>query len=169
MGTLKNLLTGGTLAVLLLVLGCGSDAVDTPAAGTEATTADQTTADQSTEPTQNACPVDGCRVSIEAAEPTDDELLLTFEANYLPDFSKNHIHVYWDIYTAAEVSSDAVANGLEQGVWVPTDSYPTYTTAEVVSTAERGGSSTLCVTTSDGDHNVIDKDAVHCVDVSQHL
>ena len=139
-----------------VLMGCGSDT--SSSAGIPETT-----------PTQNACPVDGCRVQIDSVEKDGEELELTWSANFNPDFSKNHIHVYWDTYTAAEVSSDATANGLEQGVWVPTDAYPTYITSEVVSTSAREGSTTLCVTTANGDHNVIDKDAVECMDVSSSL
>lgn len=148
----------GILAVGVLLTGCGS---------TEDSVSSE--AETSSEPTQNACPVEGCTITIDAVEPVDDELVLTWTANFVPDFSKNHIHVFWDTYTAGEVSSDATANGLEQGVWVPTDAYPSYTTAEVVSTSARDGSTRLCVTTSDGDHNVINKDLVNCVDVSTHL
>jgi hypothetical protein len=151
-------LAGGILLVAAVLVGCGSDD-DSSATNTDTEAA----------PTQNACPVDGCEVTIDTVEADGDELKLTWSANFAPDFSKNHIHVYWDTYSVGQVSSDATANGLEQGVWVPTDAYPTYTTDEVISTASREGSTTLCVTTSDGDHNVIDKDLVNCVDVSSHL
>lgn len=152
-------LVGGLLIIIALLASCGSGTEDSSSS----------TVDITTEPTQNACPIDGCLIAIDSVEAAGDELLVTWSANFVPDFSKNHIHVYWDTYTAGEVSSDATANGLEQGVWVPTDAYPTYTTDEVVSTSARDDSTTLCVTTSDGDHNVIDKSIVNCVDVSTYL
>ena len=57
-----------------------------------------------------------------------------------PDFSKNHIHVYWDKYTADQVSNDAAARGVTQGEWVPTGDYPQYVTEGAVSTSVRGDS-----------------------------
>lgn len=162
MRTRQNTFAGAIFVAVLLLSGCGSDGDTDSAGGSQ-------DGENAAPATQNACPVDGCEITIDAVEPAGDELLVTWSANFQPDFSKNHIHVYWDIYSAAQVSSDATSRGVEQGVWVPTDAFPTYTTDEVVSTAERGGSTTLCVTTSDGDHNVIDDTAVHCVDVSEHL
>ena len=53
-----------------------------------------------------------------------DELKVTWKANYTPDASRNHIHVYWDTYTADQVSNDAASRGVKQGEWVPTDAYP---------------------------------------------
>ena len=156
-----ELLVGALLVLALTLAACGSDS-DTAADDQESTS-------ESAQATQNACPVDGCVITIDSVESDGDELKLTWSANFTPDFSKNHIHVYWDTYSAAQVSSDATENGLEQGVWVPTDAYPTYTTAEVVSTSARDGSTTLCVTTSDGDHNVISTQQVNCVDVSEYL
>ncbi len=95
--------------------------------------------------------------------------MLTWSANFDPDVAKNHIHLYWDIYSADQVSGDAADRGVEQGNWVPTDAYPTITTSDVISVAERGGSTMLCVTASDGDHNVIDSGSVDCRDVSDLL
>ena len=87
----------------------------------------------------------------------------------MPDVSKNHIHIYWDIYKADQVSSDAEDRGVKQGEWVPTDEVPTYETESAVSTANRGDSTTLCVTAGDRDHAVIDSEIVDCYDVSDLL
>lgn len=43
----------------------------------------------------NACPVDGCEINIKEVKPSGDELEVVFEANFTPDVSKNHIHVWW--------------------------------------------------------------------------
>src|SRR3546814_1180610 len=56
----------------------------------------------------NACPVDGCQVRIVSVEKAGDELQVTFEANYAPDFSKNHFHVWWgENYSVEQVSNNA--------------------------------------------------------------
>ena len=85
-----------------------------------------------------------------------DELKLTWDANFVPSASNNHIHVYWDTYTAEQVSNDAAARGVDQGEWVPTDAFPDYVTEGATSVANRGDSTQLCVTAGDSDHNVID-------------
>ncbi len=43
----------------------------------------------------NACPVDGCLVSIVSVEKSGDELQVTLEANYTPDNARNHLHMWW--------------------------------------------------------------------------
>ena len=43
----------------------------------------------------NACPVDGCVVTIVDIKPSGEELEVTFESNFGPDVSKNHFHVWW--------------------------------------------------------------------------
>lgn len=153
-----------SLSVLALVLvGCGSDEPTagsgtggTPAAGSQA-------------PVANACPAEGCQITIVDAARDGGEIAITWEANFAPDISKNHIHVYWDIYTADQVSSDAEARGVTQGEWVPTDAMPTYVTESAVAVATRGDSTTLCVTAGDRDHAVIDSSLVDCRDVADLL
>ena len=121
------------------------------------------------DPVANVCPVDGCQITILSIEKSGDELEIQWEANFLPDVSRNHIHVYWDIFKAEEVSSDAEANGFKQGDWVPTSDYPNYTTADAMSVANRGGSTTICVTAGGRDHAVLDPQAVHCLSASSSL
>ena len=121
------------------------------------------------DPVANACPAEGCEIKIANVSKSGDELDITFEANFLPDVSRNHIHIYWDTFTAGQVSSDAEANGLVQGDWVPTDVYPKYTTDGATSVANRNKSKTMCVTAAGRDHAVFDSKVSHCVDVSSHL
>jgi hypothetical protein len=118
---------------------------------------------------QNACPVEGCEITITEVTPEADELRITWAANFTPDFSKNHIHVYWDTYTADQVTNDAVDRNQTQGEWVPTGDYPEFVTEDVVSTSARGNSTTVCVTAADRDHNVLDSSIVDCRDVSAML
>ena len=146
-------------ALAILVAACGN--------GDDADTA--TTGEEASGPVANACPADGCSITITGVAAEGDELRITWEADFLPDFSRNHIHVYWDIYTADQVSSDATQRGVDQGNWSPTDSYPEYVTESDASTANRGGSTTLCVTAADRDHAVLDSSIVHCLDVSAQL
>jgi hypothetical protein len=120
-------------------------------------------------PVANACPPEGCEITIVDVEAAGDEVLVTWEANFEPDISRNHIHVYWDIYTADQVSDDAEDRGVTQGDWHPTDAYPTYTTGSAVSVANRGDSTTLCVTAADRNHVVLDSSIVDCRDVSSLL
>ncbi|WP_068115630.1 hypothetical protein [Tropicimonas marinistellae] len=119
----------------------------------------------------NACPVDGCEVSIAAIEQADGELALVFEANFLPDMSKNHIHVWWgDLFDAEQVSNNAeTVHGVTQGEWHPTDSYPDYVTTSAVSVSQRNDTETICVTAADRNHDVLDPAAVHCVSVADKL
>lgn len=150
-------------AVVLTLAACGNDS---PAQGTSATTVAAPSDDA---PVSNACPSEGCSVTITDATLQGDEIEVTWATNFVPDISKNHIHIFWDIYTADEVSSDAEARGFVQGEWVPTASFPTYVTEGAVSVKKRGGSTTLCATAGDRDHAVIDPSIVDCIDVSDLL
>ena len=145
-------------ALALIASGCGDD-----------TEGGRTTAAPSAGPVANACPASGCEITITDVTKSGDELEVTWEANFLPDVSRNHIHIYWDTFRAEEVSSDAEANGFTQGDWSPTDSYPTYITESGASVVNRGDSTTLCVTAADRDHTVLDPTAVNCRDVGSNL
>ncbi|MGZ8630555.1 MAG: hypothetical protein ACXWZF_06250 [Actinomycetota bacterium] len=120
-------------------------------------------------PVGNACPAEGCTITIVDAAREGGEIAVTWEANFEPDVSKNHIHVYWDTYSADQVSSDAEARGVKQGEWVPTDVVPTYVTESAVAVDTRGDSTVICVTAGDRDHAVIDSSIVDCRDVSDLL
>lgn len=151
------------LLVFVLALGaCGDDDDDDSAETDE-------TAEASGEPQQNACPPDGCQITVDDVEAEGDELEVRWTANFLPDTSQNHIHVYWDVFTAAQVSDDAADRGVEQGEWHLTDSYPTYVTESAASVQERGESTMLCVTAGDRSHNVLDPELFDCVDVADLL
>ena len=143
---------------------CGSDE-PTEGSAPGPTAAEST----SPSPVANACPADGCSITIADVAREGDEIAVTWETNFEPDVSRNHIHVYWDIYTADQVSSDAEARGVTQGEWVPTDVVPTYVTASPVSVNDRGDSTVICVTAGDRDHVVIDASLVDCRDVSDLL
>jgi hypothetical protein len=152
-----------SIAALALV-ACGSDE---PSGGPlSGPTATEPT---SAAPVANACPADGCAIAIVDVAREGKEIAVTWEANFVPNVSKNHIHVYWDIYSADQVSSDAEARGVTQGEWVPTDVIPTYVTESAVSVDTRGDSTTICVTAGDRDHAVIDSSIVDCQDVSDLL
>jgi hypothetical protein len=117
----------------------------------------------------NACPVEGCQIFITSAEASGAEIELTFEANFTPDFERNHIHVFWDSQPAGAVGSDFAERGFaEQGKWHPTDEYPGYVTQADASVASesRQGSTVVCATAGDTDHAVIDPGLVACRDVS---
>jgi hypothetical protein len=154
------------VAVLIigLVAACGDDDAETVTGdsvpeGTEA----------EGEAVSNACPAEGCAVTIDDVVAEGDELVVTWSTNFDPDVSRNHIHVYWDTYTAEQVSSDAADRGVEQGDWVPTDEAPTYRTSEAVSVENRGDSTVLCVTAGDRDHAVLDASVYDCEDVGAVL
>ncbi len=152
-----------TAAVVALV-GCGSDSKSSAPKST-GTTASSTGGG----PVQNACPVEGCTVKIDSVDRSGDELKVTWTANFKPDFSRNHIHVYWDTYTAQQVSNDAEAHGVKQGSWHPTDEYPVYVTGSEASVERRAGSTHLCVTAGDRNHVVIDPKLFQCTDVKVQL
>jgi hypothetical protein len=119
----------------------------------------------------NACPVDGCTVKIIGVKKAGSELELTFEANYKPDMSKNHIHVWWgENYKVEQVTSNAeTVYHVKQGEWHPTGDYPVYVTTSAASTAVRGSAKTLCVSPADRDHNILDVKIFQCLDVSEYL
>lgn len=119
----------------------------------------------------NACPVDGCQVKIVSVEKAGDELTVTFEANYAPDFSKNHFHVWWgENYTVEQVSNNAeTVHHVKQGDWHPTADYPAYTTQSSVSVKERGSATTLCVSPGDRNHDIIDVKIMDCRSVADLL
>ena len=83
----------------VVMAACGSDeptegSTSGPAAGSAAPAA----------PVANACPTDGCVITIVDVAKKGDEIAVTWEANFEPDVSKNHIHVYWDTFSADQVS-----------------------------------------------------------------
>lgn len=173
---------GGKVSIALLfvlaVLGaaCGDDDstdAESEGDGTEETAdagdADTDDAGDGDSVTQNACPADGCRIGFADISRSGDELEVTWELNFDPDINNNHIHIYWDKFSAAQVSNDATDRGVEQGDWVPTDQGPTYVTDGPASTSERGDSTTLCLVAADRDHNVIDESTEVCQDVSELL
>jgi hypothetical protein len=119
----------------------------------------------------NACPVDGCEVTIVNVQSSGDELVLTFDANFTPDVSKNHLHVWWgENFTVQQVGRNAgPVYGVSQGKWHRHDEFPTYTTQGAASTTVRGEAKTMCVSAADRDHNILDVTIYHCVDVSEYL
>lgn len=119
----------------------------------------------------NACPVDGCVVTIISTEKAGEEIAVVLEANFTPDNAKNHLHMWWgEQYTSQQVGRNAISeHDVEQGKWHRHDDYPSYVTTGAASTSIREGSTTLCVTAADRDHNVIDADVFHCMDVSDYL
>ena len=119
----------------------------------------------------NACPVDGCEVSIVDVQAEGDEISITLEANYGPDNAKNHLHMWWgEQYTSQQVGRNAKSEySVEQGKWHRHDDYPVYVTTGAASTSIREGATTMCVTAADRDHNVIDADIFNCMDVSALL
>ncbi|UWR21190.1 hypothetical protein [Sulfitobacter sp. S190] len=119
----------------------------------------------------NACPVDGCAIEIASATQTDGELSLEINANFDPDISKNHFHIWWgELYDVKQVSNNAeTVHNVAQGDWHPTDAYPSYTTTGVTSLSQRGDASSLCISAADRNHDIIDPGALHCVDVSAHF
>jgi hypothetical protein len=119
----------------------------------------------------NACPVDGCQVRIVSASNAEGEIALVFEANFQPDLAKNHIHVWWgENFDVKQVSANAESTyHVEQGVWHPTDDYPDYVTTSVVSVAERGEATTLCVTAADRNHDILDPALFNCRSVAELL
>lgn len=169
-GILRRMI--GLLGVLgvsvLLAAACGDDSSDDSADDdTTAPAAGDDSSDDGGE--ANACPEDGCTITVTGTEADGDEIAVTWDTNFAPDVGRNHIHIYWDTYTADQVSSDAEDRGVEQGDWVPTADMPTYTTADAVSVSVRGDSTTLCVTAADRDHVVLDAAVVDCVDVGDLL
>lgn len=148
-------------SLALLAASCGSD--------NETTSGDEGDDSASAAATQNACPSGGCTIDFASITTSGDELEITWDINFDPDINNNHIHIYWDLFDAAQVSNDAADNGLTQGEWVPTDTAPSYVTEGAVSTSVRGDSTTLCLVAADRDHNVIDAGAEVCRDVSEYL
>lgn len=123
------------------------------------------------DPLPNACPVDGCMVMITKVEPADDELELTFQANFTPDVAKNHFHVWWgENFTVKQVGRSAVTeHGVTQGRWHRHDDYPTYITTGAASTSVRGEAKTICVSAADRNHNILDVNIYHCFDAGSYL
>lgn len=164
----------GAAAVLLVALlaGCAEDNGASPGPLPAPTPGESATPSPSPSPTDlpNACPADGCRITIDSVTRTDTgELTLTLSANFAPDVSRNHFHIYWDTYTAQQVSDDAEPRfNVTPGDWVPTDANP-YTTGEATSVTKRGTSTKLCVTAGDRNHNVVDPAQQTCYDVSTLL
>lgn len=156
-------------ALALAMTACGSDDSESESASTEPASAE---GDGGGDELPNACPVDGCSISIASVEAVGSEIAVVFDANFTPDFERNHIHIYWDAYEAGSVSSDFQERGFdEQGKWHPTDEYPNYTTQSDAAVASefRGDSTTLCVTAADTDHSVIEPALEECLDVSAFI
>lgn len=159
---------GLVLTALVSLAACGDDDDATVSSATTVTThaPDHSTASTAVAPAANACPVEGCRITIASAEKAGDEIKLGFQANFTPDVSRNHFHVYWDRFDAKQVSNDAqTRHGVVQGDWEPTADNP-FTTEGTVSVTVRQTSSRVCVTAGDRDHNVLDPTVVDCRDVA---
>ena len=123
------------------------------------------------DPLPNACPVDGCSIEIIEVKRAGEELKVTYEANFSPDLSKNHVHIWWgEIYSVEQVSVNAeLVHGVKQGSWDITDDNPSFTTSGAASLEMRGEAKSICVSPADRDHNIIDVKAFDCVDVSDQL
>ncbi len=119
----------------------------------------------------NACPVDGCDVEIISVSGQDGELAVTLKANFVPDISKNHFHIWWgELYDVRQVSNNAeTVYNMSQGDWHPTDAYPNYTTTGVTSVSQRRGGVSLCISAADRNHDIVDPEVFHCVDVSSNF
>ena len=119
----------------------------------------------------NACPVDGCEVKIIDVKPSGKELEITFEANFTPDVSKNHFHVWWgENFKVEQVGRNAEpVYGVKQGSWHRHADYPTYITQGAASTNVRGSAVTVCVSAADRNHNILDVKIYHCVNVKDKL
>ncbi len=119
----------------------------------------------------NACPVDGCEVSIVSVMRAGEELEVRFKSNFTPDVSKNHFHVWWgENFTVEQVGRNAEpVYGVKQGRWHRHDDYPIYITQGAASTKVRDGATTLCVSAADRNHNILDPSIFHCLDVSSEL
>jgi hypothetical protein len=161
---------GVLVAALAGSAACGDDEGGTVSSATTATTTAGTgtvhhTSGTTVGPAANACPVEGCKITIASAEKAGDEIVVRFDANFTPDISRNHFHVYWDRFDAKQVSNDAqTRHGVVQGDWEPTADNP-FTTAGTVSVSTRQTSTRVCVTAGDRDHNVLDPSLVDCRDV----
>ncbi|MEL6619086.1 MAG: hypothetical protein AAFP16_09440 [Pseudomonadota bacterium] len=119
----------------------------------------------------NACPVDGCSVEIVSVTANGDELSLELSSNFNPDISKNHFHIWWgELFDVRQVSNNAeTVHNVRQGDWHPTDAYPSYQTTGVTSVSQRGDAVSLCVSAADRNHDIIDPEALNCVDVSANF
>lgn len=165
---------GAALSAGLLLAGCAEagEKASAPAPAPLSTPAESAAPipTPSASALPNACPVEGCRASIDSVARTDNgELTLNLSANFAPDVSRNHFHIYWDTYTAQQVSDDAEPRfNVAPGDWVPTDANP-YTTGEATSVGKRGTSTKLCVTAGDRNHNVLDPAQQQCYDASALL
>ena len=128
-----------TLALTLIGAACGSDGKGSATSSTTLTTTTGTGRDARTRASGRRLQDHDHR----CARRRVPSCAVTWNANFAPDFSKNHIHVYWDKYTADQVSDDAAKRGVKQGEWVPTDDYPEYVTeGRGVDKRVREGSST---------------------------
>jgi len=159
------------VAGVFLLAACGSDDDGGDASSDDGSSETTAAADESSDDggdEGNACPVDGCTITISEVTATDSgELEVTWETNFDPDVSRNHVHVYWNTYTPEQVSNDAeTTHEVEQGQWVPTDADPTYVTAEAVSVEVRDEADQICVTAADRDHNVLDVETQDCFDIT---
>ncbi len=153
------------LAFTVAIGACGDDDDDPASRRAEAPTNTARTS-PSAPRLANACPADGCKDRIVSASPAGRELRIKLKANYAPDVSRNHFHIYWSTFTAKQVSSDAQPRfGVKQGAWVPTADNP-FTTTGAVSVQAHKAAREICVTTGDRYHNVIDADLFACRDVS---
>jgi len=160
------------LAVGVFTLsGCSSDdgnpaSAPSPAASSAAPT-EAPSASESPADVDNACPAEGCIVTIVGINKDDNgELIVTLSANFAPDAAHNQFHLYWNRFTAQQVGADAQARfGVAQGEWAPTADNP-YTTADAASVTKRDGSEQLCVTAGDADDKVINADLNDCYDIT---
>ena len=95
---------------------------------------------------------------------------MTWTANFHPDFSRNHIHVYWDTFTADQVSDDAARARRGAGLLAPHRRVSRRTRPRARHRwHDATGPTRLCVTAGDRNHDVIDAKLFECTDVKDLL
>ncbi|NNE73896.1 MAG: hypothetical protein HKN26_09545 [Acidimicrobiales bacterium] len=121
-------------------------------------------------PTSSTCPADeGCVVEFVSATVDGEQLTLTWTANFVPNANRNHLHIYWDTFTPAQVSDDASDRNVAQGLWTESASPTGFTTGGATAPAARGDATRLCAVAADRDHRVIDEGDQRCIDVTAAL
>jgi hypothetical protein len=81
----------------------------------------------------------------------------------VPDTSATHVHFYWNVFEANQVGTNAASFGAIQGNWELTDKQPFVPTGELLIENRPTEATGVCVTPTNGSHEVINPGNYHCV------
>ncbi len=141
--------------------GAGTTAAG--AAATTTTTGAPTTTTTIPGILEGSCSGPQC-AAIDSIAIVDGELEIEWTAlGFVPDTGATHVHFYWNVFETNQVGTNAASFGAVQGDWELTDKQPFVPARELLIENRPTDTTGVCVTPTNGSHQVIDPGNYHCV------